>query len=43
MFLEYRIHMTLYSGVDDKVLWDTLDEDFNTFEETVNTILSKLK
>ena len=32
-----------YFGVDDKVLWDTLDEDFNTFEETVNSILSKLK
>ncbi|MEA2019723.1 MAG: DUF86 domain-containing protein [Campylobacterota bacterium] len=28
-----------YFGVDDKVLWDTLDEEFDTFENTVNQIL----
>lgn len=28
-----------YFGVDDKVLWDTLDEEFDTFENTINTIL----
>ena len=32
-----------YFGVDDKVLWDTLDEEFDTFEDTVNQILQKLK
>ncbi len=32
-----------YFGVDDKVLWDTLDEDFNEFENTVNAILQNLK
>ena len=32
-----------YFGVDDKVLWDTLDEDFDEFENTVNSILQKIK
>ncbi|MEA3369938.1 MAG: DUF86 domain-containing protein [Campylobacterota bacterium] len=32
-----------YFGVDDKVLWDTLDEEFDKFENTVNLILKKLK
>lgn len=32
-----------YFGVDDKVVWDTLDEDFDEFENTVNQILKKLK
>ena len=32
-----------YFGVDDKVLWDTIDEDFDAFENTINTILKKLK
>lgn len=32
-----------YFGVDDKVLWDTLDEDFDEFENTVNTILQNIK
>ena len=31
-----------YFGVDDKVLWDTLDEEFDEFENTVNLILKKL-
>ena len=31
-----------YFGVDDKILWDTLDEDFDEFENTVNLILKKL-
>jgi len=32
-----------YFGVDDKVLWDTIDEEFNKFEERVNFILKNLK
>ena len=28
-----------YFGVDDKILWDTLDEDFDEFEKTINKIL----
>ena len=32
-----------YFGVDDKVLWDTLDEDFDEFENTVKLILKKIK
>lgn len=32
-----------YFGVDDKVLWDTLDEDFDEFEHTVKSILENLK
>lgn len=31
-----------YFGLDDKVLWDTLDEDFEEFEKAINGILSKL-
>lgn len=31
-----------YFGVDDKVLWDTLDEDFDEFEQAINDMLSKL-
>ncbi len=30
-----------YFGVDDKVLWDTLDEEFDEFEDTVNKILKE--
>ena len=32
-----------YFGVDDKVLWDTLDEEFDRFEDTVNLILKNLQ
>jgi uncharacterized protein with HEPN domain len=32
-----------YFGVDDKVLWDTLDEEFDKFEDTVNQILQNLQ
>ena len=31
-----------YFGVDDKVLWDTLDEDFDAFEKVINDIINKL-
>ncbi|MGB5868318.1 MAG: DUF86 domain-containing protein [Arcobacteraceae bacterium] len=31
-----------YFGVDDKVLWDTLDEDFDEFEKAINNMQSKL-
>ena len=31
-----------YFGVDDKVLWDTLGEDFDEFEKAINDMLSKL-
>jgi uncharacterized protein with HEPN domain len=31
-----------YFGLDDKVLWDTLDEDFKEFENSINQILSLL-
>ena len=27
-----------YFGVDDKILWDTLDEDFDEFEKVINEI-----
>jgi uncharacterized protein with HEPN domain len=30
-----------YFGVDDKVLWDTLDEDFKAFKSIIIEILSK--
>ena len=30
-----------YFGVDDKILWDTLDEDFDEFENIINEILRK--
>lgn len=29
-----------YFGVDDKVLWDTLDEDFADFEQTISTVIN---
>ncbi len=29
-----------YFGVDDKVLWDTLDEDFNKFESVIDKMLA---
>ena len=32
-----------YFGVDDKVLWDTLDDEFDKFENTVNQILQTLQ
>ena len=28
-----------YFGLDDKVLWDTLDEDFDSFEDAVRQML----
>lgn len=31
-----------YFGLDDKVLWDTLDEDFELFEKAINEIVSKI-
>jgi len=31
-----------YFGVDDKVLWDTLGEDFDEFEKAINSIIIKL-
>lgn len=30
-----------YFGVDDKVLWDTLDEDFDEFEKIISEIIVK--
>ncbi|MDD3056220.1 MAG: DUF86 domain-containing protein [Aliarcobacter sp.] len=30
-----------YFGVDNKVLWDTLDEDFKAFKSIIIEILSK--
>jgi uncharacterized protein with HEPN domain len=27
-----------YFGIDDKVLWDTLDSDFEEFEKVINEI-----
>ena len=32
-----------YFGVDDKVLWDTLDEDFDEFEKVINEIKNSIK
>jgi uncharacterized protein with HEPN domain len=31
-----------YFGVDDKVLWDTLDEDFDEFERAIKGMLKTL-
>ncbi len=31
-----------YFGVDDKVLWDTLNDDFDEFEATINDMLDEL-
>jgi len=31
-----------YFGVDDKVLWDTLGEDFDEFEKAINGMLTKV-
>jgi uncharacterized protein with HEPN domain len=31
-----------YFGVDDKVLWDTLGEDFDEFERVIQKILSEI-
>ena len=31
-----------YFGVDDKVLWDTLGDDFNDFEKVINDMLDTL-
>ncbi|MEA2017624.1 MAG: DUF86 domain-containing protein [Campylobacterota bacterium] len=28
-----------YFGVDDKILWDTLDEDFDEFESVIDRLL----
>ena len=30
-----------YFGVDDKVLWDSLEDDFKEFEDVINQILVK--
>ena len=32
-----------YFGIDDKVLWDTLDEEFDTFEKAINAMADKLE
>ena len=32
-----------YFGMDNKVLWDTLGDEFDTFEKTVNTMITSLK
>ena len=32
-----------YFGVDDKVLWDTLNEDFDEFEKVINEIKNSIK
>jgi uncharacterized protein with HEPN domain len=31
-----------YFGVDDRVLWDTLNDDFNEFEKVINDILIQM-
>lgn len=31
-----------YFGLDDKVLWDTLGEDFNEFEKVISNIVDRL-
>jgi len=31
-----------YFGVDDKVLWDTLDDDFEEFEQAINDMINNL-
>ena len=31
-----------YFGVDDKILWDTLEEDFDEFEKAINAMQRKL-
>jgi len=31
-----------YFGVDDKVLWDTLGDDFKEFEQTINDMINDL-
>ena len=31
-----------YFGVDDRILWDTLNDDFNEFERVINEILIKM-
>ncbi len=31
-----------YFGVDDKVLWDTLDSDFDEFEKIINEMATQL-
>ncbi len=32
-----------YFGVDDKVLWDTLGEDFDEFEKVMTDMLNKFE
>lgn len=32
-----------FTKVDDKVLWDTLGEEFDLFENTINIIVQNLK
>ena len=32
-----------YFGLDDKVLWDTLGEDFDAFEKAVSQILGEIE
>lgn len=32
-----------YFGLDDKVLWDTLGEEFDEFEEAIDKILQDIK
>lgn len=31
-----------YFGLDDKVLWDTIDEDFNEFDKTIKKIIEEI-
>jgi uncharacterized protein with HEPN domain len=31
-----------YFGLDDKILWDTLGEDFDEFERVIQKILSEI-
>ena len=31
-----------YFGIDDRILWDTLNDDFNEFERVVNEILIQM-
>ena len=30
-----------YFGIDDKILWDTLDNDFNEFEKVIKEIAKR--
>ena len=32
-----------YFGVDDKILWDTLGNDFDEFEKVINDMITDIK